>query len=73
MKLITLSAIALLMLGLNGCATTGHSVGMTSSYDEDIDYVKMDVITRDARARGYDIVWIHPPQKDKATRSGMNK
>jgi hypothetical protein len=55
---------------LAGCATSGTKSEMamgTSGYDSDFDYAKMQLMTEDAQRRGYRIVWIHPPQKKKAT------
>ena len=34
-----------------------------SSFDADVDFQKMAIITEDALSRGHKIVWIHPPQK----------
>jgi len=64
------AAAAIAMLG--GCATTssGSSSGTRSiaqtSFEEDVDFQKMAIITEDALSRGYKIVWVHPPQKRKA-------
>ena len=38
-----------------------------SAFEADVDFQKMAIITEDALSRGYKIVWVHPPQKKKAT------
>jgi hypothetical protein len=52
---------------LAGCATTGNGGSSravsTSSFDADVDYQLMAIITEDALRRGYKIMWINPPQK----------
>jgi hypothetical protein len=71
------AAAAVLGLGLAGCMGTGKGTNIRgqSAFDDDVDYVKMAIITRDAQMRGYNIVWIHPPQKDKgkALHDSSNK
>jgi hypothetical protein len=55
---------------LTGCATSGTKSEMgaaRSGYASDFDYAKMQIMTEDAQRRGYRIVWVHPPQKKKAT------
>jgi hypothetical protein len=61
------AAIAIAALG--GCATNGQrtNAGPQSSFEEDVDFQKMAIITEDALSRGYQIVWVHPPQKRHAT------
>ena len=61
---------AVAVCALAGCATTGgsSSAASMSTYDDDIDYQKMAIITEDALSRGYKILWIHPPQKPKGRR-----
>ena len=60
-----------LILGLAGCASSGGAkttaVMNPNAYDGETDWAKMTVITREAESRGYRIVWVHPPQKAKAT------
>lgn len=53
---------------LSGCATSGGSsrAVSTSSFDADVDYQMMAIITEDALRRGYKIMWINPPQKKPA-------
>jgi hypothetical protein len=60
------------IVALGGCATTstgnGGSSGSVSasSFDADVDYQMMAIITEDALRRGYKIMWINPPQKKPA-------
>ncbi len=60
-------AIAIAALG--GCATSQPRTNATpqSAFEADVDFQKMAIITEDALSRGYKIVWVHPPQKRKAT------
>jgi hypothetical protein len=63
---------------LAGCATTSGnqladnsgSAGSSSStgYYDNVDWVKMTRITRDAETRGSKIWWVNPPQKPPAAR-----
>ncbi len=70
MKLANFLVIAATSIALCGCASDGHKSGMTrSGFNDDVDYAKMAIITRQARLRGYDIVWINPPLKEKAASS----
>ena len=57
-----------MILGLAGCASgSSNSRSMVAgAYDDEVDWAKMTVITREAENRGYRIVWVHPPQKPKA-------
>ena len=66
------AGMAIAVASLGGCATTSNmSAGNSrtiaqTSFDEDVDFQKMAIITEDALSRGYKIVWVHPPQKRKA-------
>lgn len=62
-----MAAIAIAALG--GCATSAPRTNYVAqtSFDADVDFQKMAIITEDALTRGYRIVWVHPPQKKKAT------
>ena len=62
----TIAVLAVALVGsLTGCAGTGQSNVAMSPFDSDVDWDKVTVITRDARARGYDVVWVNPPTKKK--------
>ena len=66
MRKSILAFFAVAVVGsLSGCATSGEPVVAKSPFDSDIDWDKVTVITRDARSRGYDVVWVNPPSKKK--------
>ena len=65
-KFLALSC-SLLALALTGCASPAGSV--KSGFDDNADYVKMTAINREALQRGYRIVWIHAPEKEKPRMS----
>ena len=69
MKGLLLSVGTLVVMGLHGCASDSHKMTSRSNYSGDVDYAKMAAITQDARSRGYDIVWINPPLKDKPPKT----
>ena len=62
---LSLFAVAI-VASLSGCATSGEPAAVAMSpYDADVDWEKVTILTRDARSRGYDIVWVNPPAKKK--------
>ncbi len=70
MKRALFLAVAVTSFGLSGCAGSGHKSDLANSgFNGDIDYAKMATISHDARSRGYDIVWVNPPLKDKPANS----
>ena len=58
-------ATASVVLALSGCAGGTANVAKQSSFHDDVDWDKMTMLTRDARERGYDVVWVNPPTKKK--------
>lgn len=62
--ILAMFAVAV-VASLSGCATSGEPVVAMSPFDSDVDWDKVTVITRDARSRGYDVVWVNPPTKKK--------
>lgn len=69
MRKVTAAVLGGAMLALVGCASTGSSTSDYSQFDADADYAKMAQITEEAMARGYRVVWVHPPQKKKAEQA----
>lgn len=65
MRKFTAVTMAAAVAVLSGCASGSANVAKTSSFHDDVDWDKMTVITRDARQRGYDVVWVNPPTKKK--------
>ena len=62
MRGIKAGLIAAFALALAGCATDS-STNLRAGIDDNVDWVKMTKITQDARMRGHQVVWVHPPQK----------
>ena len=68
MRKTILAALAVVALGgLTGCATNGDPGVAMSPYDKNVDWDTVTIITRDARQRGYDVVWVNPPTKKEKT------
>ena len=67
MRGIKAGLIAAFVLALAGCASGGGGTNLRSGVDENADWTKMAKITYDARMRGHQIVWVHPPQKKQPT------
>lgn len=64
----TVVSLVLITL-LAGCASTGTAnLQSKSTYYDDIDWVKMTKITREAERRGHKVWWVNPPQKPLAER-----
>jgi outer membrane biogenesis lipoprotein LolB len=64
--LLAVAACAL----LSGCASTGNRAAIAQSrFDSDVDWEYMSQVTADAKARGYKIVWVNPPQKKRQPES----
>jgi hypothetical protein len=64
----TIVSLALVSL-LAGCASTGGANPQTkSTYYDDVDWVRMTKITREAERRGHKVWWVNPPQKPLAER-----
>jgi hypothetical protein len=64
----TIVSLALVSL-LAGCASTGSANLQTkSTYYDDVDWVRMTKITREAERRGHKVWWVNPPQKPLAER-----
>ena len=64
-KTILATLAVVFAAGLTGCATNGEPAVAMSPFDSDVDWDKVTIITRDARQRGYDVVWVNPPTKKK--------
>lgn len=65
--------VLVLLLFLAGCATTaeqGEAGGQARAYTSDIDYERMDRITRAARREGTRVIWINPPEKSEDEEKG---
>lgn len=62
-------SLALVSL-LAGCASTGGGANLQSksTYYDDVDWVRMTKITREAERRGHKVWWVNPPQKPFAER-----
>ena len=61
------AACVFALFALAGCATD-TSTNMKSGIDENADWALMSKITQDARLRGHQIVWVHPPQKKQSAK-----
>lgn len=65
----TIVSISLVTL-LAGCASTGSAnLQSKSTYYDDVDWVRMTKITREAERRGHKVWWVNPPQKPLAERN----
>lgn len=68
MRKFALLTVCGLVVALAGCATAGsNKTAMRGSVstDDEVDWAKMTIISRDAERRGYKVVWVHPPQKPR--------
>lgn len=63
MRGIKAGLVAAFVFAVAGCAMDGGASNLKAGIDDNVDWVKMSVITQDARMRGYQIVWVNPPQK----------
>ena len=65
-------ALALLLLALAACATTGHDIAQSppqatpGTIDADSEY--MGRVEQIARRRGIEVQWVNPPTKRVASR-----
>lgn len=65
----TVVSLSLMSL-LAGCASTGSAnLQSKSTYYDDIDWVRMTKITREAERRGHKVWWVNPPQKPLSERT----
>ena len=67
MRGIKAGFVAVCIFALAGCATE-TSTNLKSGIDDNADWAYMAKISQDARLRGHQIVWIHPPQKKNPTQ-----
>jgi hypothetical protein len=74
MRAVRSIALVSLFAVLAGCAASPDRVVVSqSTYYDDVDWVKMTRITREAEMRGYKVWWVHPPQKSPAQRAAADE
>ncbi|MBI2383885.1 MAG: hypothetical protein HYV18_07435 [Gammaproteobacteria bacterium] len=68
MKKTLLLMLAVALLILPGCASTGASstVAESDAYCAKVDCAKMHQVSRDARRNGHVVIWVNPLQKTAA-------
>ncbi len=68
----TVVSLSLMSL-LAGCASTGSAnLQSKSTYYDDVDWVRMTKITREAERRGHKVWWVNPPQKPLSERRAVD-
>jgi hypothetical protein len=74
MRLVRPIALVSLFVLLAGCAASPQrEIASRSTYYDDVDWVKMTRITREAELRGYKVWWVNPPQKPAAGRAAASE
>jgi len=69
MRGIKAGLVAAFLIALSGCAAN-TGANLRSGVDENADWVLMSKISQDARMRGHQVTWVHPPQKRVGRTAG---
>ncbi len=62
---VVLGVVAAALAGCASTATKSSVAPSQSTFDSDVDYEYVTIVTDEANQRGHKIVWVHPPQKKK--------
>ena len=71
MQRLFFCAIALLVLGVSGCASSGSNARSVRTDRPEIDYQQVAAVNELSLRRGVDVTWINPPVKRVPVKSGL--
>lgn len=72
MRRLIYCTVALVCLGLPGCATTRGGGGLVKSDRNVIDTEKVAMVNQWSRRTGVFVIWINPPQKRVRPNGGLS-
>ncbi len=71
MQRLFFCAIALLVLGVSGCASSGSNARSVRTDRPEIDYQQVAAVNELSLRRGVNVTWVNPPLKRVPASSGL--
>lgn len=71
MQRLFFCAIALLVLGVSGCASSSSNARSVRTDRPEVDYDQVAIVNELSLRRGVNVTWVNPPLKRVPASSGL--